>query len=755
MSFHAILEMPRETLVALLQLGADAAAASNPRGPVSIIDIGPQSNINWHDISVALGAQPARLLVPNVGLGDEENTETSEEGYVTADDDLEETTERNEEVLVTAANDLEATETNEEALVTTAGDLDSKIVLDEAIRYQYTRLEPGQIRGLRLQGLKLMIDATGVRHRVIIAGLQIITLGNQEFTSDISYSALSYVWNYTTDKDTLAAQAYIYLDGCFIAIAPNLYHALAQLVRDGLTSIIWADAICINQKDDEEKASQIGMMFRIYRTAKEVIAWLGIPNSAEEVEAVRATWDTLQHYAANLNNIPLKRSALEDFEERNLAQSDACQRCMERSRWFNRVWTLQESIAGRNVVLQCGQQRLHLEDYRLVYPRLFKKPGPDEVGELFAIMEKFERHERLDFLELLLRTTSRESSLPKDKVLGLLGLHRGANVVKVDYMTSIADTYIQAVVTTITEGRYLEFLMYAGIACMVDKDTRAWKSRLEIESTNKNPHGLPSWLPDFSNPKRAWAQLKPSTLGPVDPPHWHFIGLTSGRLEVIFGIEPEDIKGEDVFKYAKPTLSYQPMLDVHRMRWLGMAFGRVKIDWQTGEMALSSFPYGAPCCKPRRKRISDSMIPSQSYPYNAVQPLKSSELAKFCLDLKLHDDAKCVCRPHERSNVERTCVSPISPEQSHAVQENDWVCAVVRSRVVVVLRPDCRQDRKSRSLNPWENHDIGTESSTFVLVTSRCWQVDAASRELISNLTRGSLPPKGSLEGISMEFEIR
>lgn len=39
--------------------------------------------------------------------------------------------------------------------------------------------------------------------------------------------------------------------------------------------IAWADAICINQADNEEKSFQVNQMGDIYDKAAEVIVWLG------------------------------------------------------------------------------------------------------------------------------------------------------------------------------------------------------------------------------------------------------------------------------------------------------------------------------------------------------------------------------------------------------------------------------------------------------------------------------------------------
>ena len=40
-------------------------------------------------------------------------------------------------------------------------------------------------------------------------------------------------------------------------------------------TVFWADAICINQKDLEEKSAQIPLMANIYWNASQVLAYLG------------------------------------------------------------------------------------------------------------------------------------------------------------------------------------------------------------------------------------------------------------------------------------------------------------------------------------------------------------------------------------------------------------------------------------------------------------------------------------------------
>jgi len=58
--------------------------------------------------------------------------------------------------------------------------------------------------------------------------------------------------------------------------ADLLYNFRNPRTRDAPKNCrLWVDSICINQKDNEEKASQVPMMADIYRRSRQVLIWLG------------------------------------------------------------------------------------------------------------------------------------------------------------------------------------------------------------------------------------------------------------------------------------------------------------------------------------------------------------------------------------------------------------------------------------------------------------------------------------------------
>jgi hypothetical protein len=60
-----------------------------------------------------------------------------------------------------------------------------------------------------------------------------------------------------------------------MTITKGLFEALCALRQTVSTRRLWADAICINQKDDIEKGHQVKKMGKVYENAKGVPVWLG------------------------------------------------------------------------------------------------------------------------------------------------------------------------------------------------------------------------------------------------------------------------------------------------------------------------------------------------------------------------------------------------------------------------------------------------------------------------------------------------
>ncbi|KAK4096091.1 hypothetical protein N658DRAFT_399013, partial [Parathielavia hyrcaniae] len=84
-----------------------------------------------------------------------------------------------------------------------------------------------------------------------------------------TFTALSYTWGLPDWSHNLLLEGYQFVIGA------NLDAALRRLRSETSTTTVWADAVCINQRDMEEKLHQIRSMANIYSDAGTVLLWLG------------------------------------------------------------------------------------------------------------------------------------------------------------------------------------------------------------------------------------------------------------------------------------------------------------------------------------------------------------------------------------------------------------------------------------------------------------------------------------------------
>ncbi|KAI8232681.1 het domain-containing protein [Colletotrichum sp. SAR 10_86] len=89
------------------------------------------------------------------------------------------------------------------------------------------------------------------------------------------YETISYVWGHSSKT------YYMVCNGSKMNITESLHSALACMRLRFVSRRLWADQICVDQDNAEEKSSQIPLMNVIYRNARHVLVWLG--HDQEEV----------------------------------------------------------------------------------------------------------------------------------------------------------------------------------------------------------------------------------------------------------------------------------------------------------------------------------------------------------------------------------------------------------------------------------------------------------------------------------------
>ena len=121
---------------------------------------------------------------------------------------------------------------------------------------------------LRSHEARILLLSPGRDGSALFGSLQHISLSPNCYPP---YEALSYEWGdpETTHAITLENNTITY-------ITKSLHHALCDLRHEiGSSRAVWADGICINQCDVDERQRQVAMMGAIYRQSARVITYIG------------------------------------------------------------------------------------------------------------------------------------------------------------------------------------------------------------------------------------------------------------------------------------------------------------------------------------------------------------------------------------------------------------------------------------------------------------------------------------------------
>lgn len=146
-----------------------------------------------------------------------------------------------------------------------------------------------------------------------------------------SYDCLSYRWE---GRDKVKS---MFIHGKKVEVWENLWMFLHALRSPTRRVIVWADAVCINQRDSTERSYQVGLMGEIFRHANRIHVWLG-PSTEGSDELFE--WLARGHSDSDADAPPKHVHA-------------AFLSLAQRSYW-SRAWIVQECALARDIVIHCG-----------------------------------------------------------------------------------------------------------------------------------------------------------------------------------------------------------------------------------------------------------------------------------------------------------------------------------------------------------------------------------------------------------------
>ncbi|KAF2281166.1 uncharacterized protein EI97DRAFT_389566 [Westerdykella ornata] len=370
-------------------------------------------------------------------------------------------------------------------------------------------------REIRLLQLKPGNDNEPLQGELIVKDLR---------DPETSFWAISYVWgSRPNDQSPLFKTS-----KGQIRITDSLNGCLRYLRRKGVNSLIWADAICIDQGNNIEKNMQVRRMGSLYDIAEKVVIWTGAKR-AEDLYAM--------DWILKLRGL---RPSSDDLLDPN-TKFDHISEFLARA-WFGRTWTIQELVFGSEVSIVCGDQELGWDDFIAAISQCerellekgerLRSSGPvlhlNKTRELYK--KEGRRYTLLQLLEMFHHT---ESSKPRDKLFAMLHMATDATDVKAFYpdyeskdeviLTRYAKQYVAS-------HDWLQLLYRAG---------------------SEKSSSFCTWIPDFMNLRKS-EQFMPTIST------WVVTGPGDGTGTHFFSAHPPGSRGvvvrEPSSSYAAPIL---------------------------------------------------------------------------------------------------------------------------------------------------------------------------------------------------------
>jgi hypothetical protein len=335
----------------------------------------------------------------------------------------------------------------------------------------------------------------------------------------VRFAALSYVWGDPKDCGTIV------IEGVSRIVTHNLLIALERIDKILESNVeldicgpmlLWADQLCIDQSNIEERSSQVSMMGSIYSSAEYLFACLGDSDTAADVAfmvdqvAHRIEKDTARYHG--LLKIPaLGADQLAPYSQFNWTAFHD----MLLLPYFSRVWIIQEiGLARRGIVLY-GDYHFALDRLMLLLAWL-SHPGY-RIRQLHGlsgwtthqIWVSFDAKSRddagacmsFDFVDLLSHVSCRyKATDPRDHIFGLLGhpsiklqspgqAESGSLIIHPDYNASVETVFLNFAISWLkqTAKPYLfSCVSHVGLPLAF---------RRGHSSSRRRTLDIPSWCP--------------------------------------------------------------------------------------------------------------------------------------------------------------------------------------------------------------------------------------------------------------------
>ncbi|KAH6864728.1 heterokaryon incompatibility protein-domain-containing protein [Alternaria rosae] len=286
-----------------------------------------------------------------------------------------------------------------------------------------------------------------------------LSLHIHDLSCQFEYEALSYAWG------TAISPRKALVDKIDLRITKSLDQGLRHLRFNDRPRMLWIDALCINQRDIQERSLQVKHMAMIYRSAKHVLIWLGEwPNSegCSHLDDCQALWLSTLREEERGNPALTPLHVREHFVD------------IMALPWFSRLWVIQElALAEKDPIVLVGSLSTSWSSFcETVEDILLYRSS--EMADDRQLLDQFQNdYTRVSALDRIRSRSDSHQGLycclitsqyamsadPRDKVYGLLGLcdFQITEAIAADYSKPLQHVLAEATVVSILEESALPY----------------------------------------------------------------------------------------------------------------------------------------------------------------------------------------------------------------------------------------------------------------------------------------------------------
>jgi hypothetical protein len=356
------------------------------------------------------------------------------------------------------------------------------------------------------------------------------------------YEAISYVWG---DPNN---QASISVENSSLNVTINLELALRYIRLKDEKRLIWADAICIDQSNIEERGQQVQLMKDIYTLCTRDLIWLGDPGDQSDVEQGIGALTRMQSldYRRRGDKVAFNKKISDEELGTDVDSSIwlSIYEILDEPKLWERVWVMQEIACSPDALILIGA---HSMPWSVLSGILDHSGIPDRFHGPFShatdrqsLWNSFARAQVIEhqrdsiskvqpinstLMDVLSRFRNTYSTDPRDKIYGLLGLATDGQEIIPDYNKSVQDVYLEVVQKQIEKEQNLD---------MITQSLWPLGPEPTDDSPSSNRTEIPSWLPNFSSTQTQTLLFAQRSIFAAGPPTFkHPIDITpAGKLRL-------------------------------------------------------------------------------------------------------------------------------------------------------------------------------------------------------------------------------